>query len=345
MRCWRKGTHALLWMFSRQRVLRSIPAPFHFPCWHPEAKRPVGRKNPLTIQRRIFRFTASAGSFRAIQLSESNIQESMAWWEAVLLGLIQGVTEFLPVSSSGHLVLGQYLLGVELSDNITFEVFVHLGTVLSILTLYWNQAFGILGDTLGALVQPARIRERYTTNENVRFGLLILVTMVPTGLVYVLAGDWLGAAFGNPRLVCGMLFVTGTLLLLTVLRPDPRGPLTPLKAVGIGLAQSAAMIPGISRSGSTICVALYQNVTPKTAADFSFLMLLPVVLGASLIDGIKIVESGVSVGVVPLLIGTAVAYLSGIVAIKVVLDFVKRGKLQYFAYYCFALGGLGLWLI
>jgi undecaprenyl-diphosphatase len=113
----------------------------------------------------------------------------------------------------------------------------------------------------------------------------------------------------------------------------------------IGLAQSAAMIPGISRSGSTICVALYQKVTPKKAADFSFLMLLPVVLGATLLDTIDIVEQGTEVGVLPLVIGTAIAYASGIVAIKVVLDFVKRGKLQYFAYYCFALGGLGLWLI
>lgn len=269
----------------------------------------------------------------------------MEWWEALLLGLIQGLTEFIPVSSSGHLVLGQYLLGVELSDNITFEVFVHLGTVLSILTLYWDQAFGILGETLGALARPTQIPERYTTNENVRFGLLILVTMVPTGLVYVLAGDWLQAAFANPRLVCGMLLVTGTLLLLTVLRPDPRGPLTTIKAFVIGIAQSAAMIPGISRSGSTICVALYQNVTPKQAADFSFLMLLPVVIGASLIDVLNIVESGIHVSIGPLLIGTVVAYISGIFAIKVVLDVVKRGKLQYFAYYCFALGGLGLWLI
>jgi undecaprenyl-diphosphatase len=269
----------------------------------------------------------------------------MEWWEAALLGLIQGLTEFLPVSSSGHLVLGQYLLGIELSESITFEVFVHLGTVLSILTLYWDQAWRILRETLAVLVQPAQIAERYATNEHVRFGLLILVTMVPTGLVYVLLGDWLQAAFANPRLVCGMLLVTGTLLLLTVLRPDPRGPLTTLKAFVIGLAQSAAMIPGISRSGSTICVALYQKVTPKKAADFSFLMLLPVVLGATLLDTIDIVEQGTEVGVLPLVIGTGIAYASGIVAIKVVLDFVKRGKLQYFAYYCFALGGLGLWLI
>jgi undecaprenyl-diphosphatase len=266
----------------------------------------------------------------------------MDWWEALLLGLIQGLTEFLPVSSSGHLVLGQYLLGLELTGTVTFEVFVHLGTVLSILTLYWNRSFGILGKTLAALTRPAQIATRYEESEDVRFGLLILLTMVPTGLVYVLAREELEAAFANPRLVCGMLLVTGLLLLLTVLRPDPKGPLTPLKAFVVGVAQSAAMIPGISRSGSTICTALYQNVSPKTAADFSFLMLLPVVLGASLIDTIEILQNGSAVGLVPLVIGTVVAYGSGIVAIKLVLDVVQRGKLQYFAYYCFAIGGLGL---
>ena len=269
----------------------------------------------------------------------------MDWWEALLLGLIQGLTEFIPVSSSGHLVLGQYLLGIELTDNITFEVFVHLGTVLSILTVYWNRSFRILGETLAALVQPAQITARYRESEDVRFGLLLLLTMVPTGLVYVLLGDTLQSAFANPRLVCGMLLVTGTLLILTVLRPNPKGPLTPLKAFVVGIAQSAAMIPGISRSGSTICVALYQKVTPKKAADFSFLMLLPVVIGASLIDTLEIIETGLTVGAGPLLIGTVVAYVSGIFAIKVMIDFVQRGKLQYFAYYCFAAGGVGLMFI
>lgn len=269
----------------------------------------------------------------------------MTWWEALLLGLIQGLTEFIPVSSSGHLVLGQYLLGLELTDNITFEVFVHLGTVLSILTVYWHRSFRILGETLAALFQPTELVARYQESENVRFGLLILLTMVPTGLVYVLLGDVLQSAFANPRLVCGMLLVTGTLLVLTLLRPDPQGPVTPLKAFVIGIAQSAAMIPGISRSGSTICVALYQKVTPKKAADFSFLMLLPVVIGASLIDTLKIAEEGMTMGAGPLLIGTVVAYLSGIFAIKVMIDFVQRGKLQYFAYYCFAIGGMGLFLI
>jgi undecaprenyl-diphosphatase len=142
-----------------------------------------------------------------------------------------------------------------------------------------------------------------------------------------------------------MLLVTGVLLLLTLLRPNPKGHLSPLKAFVVGIAQSAAMIPGISRSGSTICTALYQNVRPEQAANFSFLMLLPVVLGATLLKGLDLLEQGAAVDWMPLLLGTVIAYVSGVVAIKLMIDFVKRGNLQYFAYYCFLIGGLGLWLL
>lgn len=113
----------------------------------------------------------------------------MSWWEALLLGLIQGLTEFIPISSSAHLVLGRHLLGAELTGGLTFEVFVHLGTVLSILALYWHRSFGVLKETLSALIRPVELKMRYRESRNVRFGLLILLTMVPTGLVYVLMGD------------------------------------------------------------------------------------------------------------------------------------------------------------
>lgn len=268
----------------------------------------------------------------------------MTWWEAALLGLIQGLTEFLPVSSSGHLVLGKYLLGLDTAqaDNVTFEVFVHFGTVLSILTVYWSRAFGILQETLVGGVQPASWTRRFRDNEAFRFGILILVTMIPTGIVYILFKDSLEAFFGEPRLVSAMLLVTGVLLLLTLLRRHPDGNITPLKAFVIGVAQSAAMIPGISRSGSTICTALYQNVENRKAADFSFLMLLPVVIGATGIKTVEIFEQGVVMGWVPLLVGTIVAYVSGVVAIKTMIDIVSRGNLHYFAFYCFLVGILGL---
>jgi undecaprenyl-diphosphatase len=271
----------------------------------------------------------------------------MNWWEAAVLGLIQGLTEFLPISSSGHLVLGKYLLGLSdaSASNVTFEVFVHFGTALSILTVYHARIVELIRDTFRAFAKPGQLAHSYQTNESFRIALFILLTLIPTGVVYLLLKDFLEAKFNDPRFVCAMLFVTGILLLLTLFRKNPDGAWTPLKAFVTGLAQAAAMMPGISRSGSTICAALYQNVSPQKAADFSFLMLLPVVLGATLIQGMELMEEGFALHWLPLVIGTVVAYLSGIIAIKVVLDFVRRGNLQYFAYYCFAAGALGLWLI
>jgi len=271
----------------------------------------------------------------------------MTWLEAIILGLIQGLTEFLPVSSSGHLVLGQYLLGLDASEasDVTFEVFVHFGTVLSIITVYGREVIDLTKEAAGAVASPTTIAERYEERATFRLGVYILITMIPTGAVYVLFKDELEQAFSDPKLVCGALIVTGILLLLTLLRPNPEGKLNPLKAFVVGVAQSAAMIPGISRSGSTICTALYQNVKPEQAANFSFLMLLPVVLGATLLKSIDLIEQGPAVDWVPLVLGTVVAYASGVVAIKLMLDFVRRGNLQYFAYYCFLVGGIGLWYL
>lgn len=270
----------------------------------------------------------------------------MTWWEALLLGLVQGITEFVPVSSSGHLVLSQYLLGIGGEESsITFEVFVHFGTVLSIFTVYGNEVRDLVQEAWAGLRAPFDVPTRYRENDTFRLGVFILITLVPTGIVYLLFKTELEQAFGSPRFTSGMLLVTGVLLLLTLLRPSPNGPLSPLKSFVVGVAQSAAMIPGISRSGATICTALYQNVRPERATNFSFLMLLPVVLGATLIKGLELAERGLMTEWLPLLIGTAAAYGSGIAAIYVVIDFVRRGNLEYFAYYCFFVGSLGLWLL
>ncbi|MEL6445492.1 MAG: undecaprenyl-diphosphate phosphatase [Bacteroidota bacterium] len=284
----------------------------------------------------------------------------MTWWQAAILGLVQGLAEFLPISSSGHLVLGEYVLGLsgDAANDITFEVFVHFGTTLSIVTVYWRRILRLISGGLKALTQPSTWGESLRAGRiestgvgapspvvSLRLIAFILISMVPTGLVYVLFKDQLEAAFSDPRLVCGMLLVTGTLLLLTLLRKNPQGQLSPVKAILVGVAQSMAMIPGISRSGSTICTAIYLNVDRREAADFSFLMLLPVILGATLLKTLELLETGATVDWVPLLVGTAVAYVSGVWAIKVVIDFVKRGKLQYFAYYCYTVGIFGLvWL-
>lgn len=278
----------------------------------------------------------------------------MVWWEAVILGLIQGLAEFLPISSSGHLVLGQHILGLseEATGDITFEVFVHFGTTLSILTVYRKRVLRILKDLFGAITNPQSISaiirpgtvdsERGGREASVRISIYVFLSMIPTGIGYVLFKDQLEAAFGDPRLASMMLLATGILLLLTRLRPNPSSVLSPVKAVVVGIAQSFAMIPGISRSGATICSALYLNVDRKEAADFSFLMLLPVVIGATLLKALEMIGANVTIGIFPLAVGTIVAYVSGIFAIRAVVILVQRRSLQYFAFYCFAVGILGL---
>ncbi|WP_228702812.1 undecaprenyl-diphosphate phosphatase [Salisaeta longa] len=271
----------------------------------------------------------------------------MTWWEALILGLVQGLTEFLPVSSSAHLVLGEYVLGLNAAGtgSLTFEVFVHFGTILSIFTVYNLRVKELVTETLAASIHPGEWAARFRERPPFRTAVYILITMIPTGITYVLFKDFFERAFDDPELAAGMLLVTGVLLLLTLLRPNPSGELTGGKALLVGVAQSFAMIPGISRSGATICTALYQNVNPERAANFSFLMLLPVVLGATLIKTIELAQQGLGEAWLPLAVGTCAAYGAGILAIKVVIDFVKRGRLQYFAAYCFLVGGLGLWLL
>lgn len=268
----------------------------------------------------------------------------MGWWEAALLGLIQGLTEFLPVSSSGHLVIGRHVLGLAADDDVVFEVFVHFGTVMSIVAVYWRDVGRLVSTTLGALAAPRQVAPRWRTDEDLRLVAFILITLVPTGIGYVLFRDPIEAAFADPRLASGMLIVTGVLLLLTMLRRDPGGELTAWRSVLVGIAQTFAMIPGISRSGATICTALYLDVKPEKAANFSFLMLLPVVIGATVLKTAEVVEAGVG-NLLPLVIGTLVAFVSGVVAIRLVLDFVRKGRLKVFAWYCFLVGGLGLLLI
>ena len=270
----------------------------------------------------------------------------MSWWEGILLGLIQGLAEFLPISSSGHLVLAQYVLGIEGTGDITFEVFVHFGTTMSILTVYRDRIIHLMNEGFYAIGHPSKWRERFAESSTFRMMVFILITLIPTGLAYVFFGDVIEATFVDPRFTCAMLLVTGTLLILTLLRRQPEGDIGPLKAFVTGVAQAFAMLPGISRSGATICTALYQKIEPKKAADFSFLMLFPVVIGATLLKTIDMFQGeGLTTDATPLILGTVVAYVSGIVAIKLVIDFVQRGNLHYFAFYCYGLGILGLLLI
>lgn len=270
----------------------------------------------------------------------------MSWWEAAILGLLQGLTEFLPVSSSGHLVLGRHALGLTaLEGDILFEVLVHFGTVLSIFFVYRRRIAALVVVALRDIARPGQWKRSYREDEDFFLVVQILITMIPTGLMYVLFGDRLEALFSMPRVAAGMLIVTGLLLVATLLVKDRSGGLNARKSFFTGVAQSLALIPGISRSGATICAAIYQNVEPEKAADFSFLMLLPVVLGATVLKVADAADVLTGAAWVPMILGTLVAFVSGVAAIRLVLNVVRRGRLAWFAAYCFAVGAIGLLLI
>src|SRR5690606_6871679 len=190
----------------------------------------------------------------------------MTWWEAILLGLIQGLTEFLPVSSSGHLVLVQHLLGLA-SDDVTFEVFVHFGTVLSIIHVYRLRLGELIRNGWAGVANPSKVAQNYRENADFLFVIFILITMIPTFIIYLIFKDSLNAAFDDPRQILMMIFVKGVLLLLTKIRRNPDWPLTPRKSIWIGAAQRAPLMPGLSRSRGTICTARCQNVTPERGAN------------------------------------------------------------------------------
>jgi len=266
----------------------------------------------------------------------------MTWWQAIVLGILQGLTEFLPVSSSGHLVLAQHVLGLQLTQDVTFEVFLHAGTALSIITVYRQRLWRILKDTIRSLPQPL---STYQTNVNYRMLWQVGFASIPAGLAFVFLESQLEWSYANPWFVCVMLIVTGILLGSTVLVRLKTGNLTLLKSILIGISQSISLLPGMSRSGATISTGLLLGVKPESVADFSFIMVLPVIFGASLVKGLELIHSSESIEWLSIFLGTFMAYGTGIFAIHVVLSFVRRGRLHTFALYCVGIGILGLLLL
>ena len=271
----------------------------------------------------------------------------MSILQALTLGLIQGLTEFLPVSSSGHLVLAEHMLNVPMTDDITFEVFLHFGTLLSVMIVFWKDITGITLAIVRAFI-PFRLgREYYRSSEHFRLGIFILLGSLPAGFVGLKYESQIGGAFADPKLVAVMLVVTGLLLFLTRLaKPIEGKQMGPVSAFAIGIAQAIAITPGISRSGSTISTAMYLGFSPVLAARFSFLLSLPAVAGATLLKAKEMFEVGaVSSGVVPLLVGMLVAFVSGYASIKFLLKLLERGRMSWFAVYCLIVGALGILFI
>lgn len=255
----------------------------------------------------------------------------MSVLEGILLGLIQGLTEFLPISSSGHLVIGETLLGVN-APGVAFEVVLHVATLVSVIVVYHARLRQL---ALGAL-RGDRDAMRF-------IGLLALAT-VPAGLVGALFEDAIERAFDAPAITGFMLLVTGVLLWSTrsrrsdllVERPAPR------LALGIGVAQAFAILPGISRSGATITAALWGRMSGEQAAEFSFLLSIPAIAGAAALQAPEIGDSWRTMGGAPLLAGFVAALVAGILAIRTLVWLLRRQAFYAFAYYVWIAGGLFL---
>jgi len=271
----------------------------------------------------------------------------VSYFDALLLGIVQGLTEFLPVSSSGHLVLVGHLLGVQHNSDLTFEVFVHFGTLMSVAVMYWHDLVAIVRSFAKASLHPLHVAEQYRQDEMYRLGVQILVASVPAGVIGVLFEEDIAAAFTDPKLVATMLVVTGLILFLTRLaRPSPDRQQSLAVALAVGCAQAFAIIPGISRSGTTISAGMYCRILPERAARFSFLMSLPVICGATLLKTEELISTGTTLDSLGILfIGTAAAFVSGYVAIRVLLQVIARGKFRLFAVYCLVVGIFGIILI
>jgi undecaprenyl-diphosphatase len=257
----------------------------------------------------------------------------MTYLQAIILGIIQGLTEFLPVSSSGHIQLGEAVLGVETTESLSFTVIVHAATVLSTMVVFWKD----IAHILQGLVR----REGAAW----RFAGMVVLSMIPAVVVGLGFEEQLEGLFGEDLTIVGAcLLVTAVLLLLTSVAPTGSKDLSFGRAAIVGLAQAIAILPGISRSGSTISTALYLGVDKSKATQFSFLMVIPLILGATLVDLKDMAEApaGESLPAGILLAGFAAAFVAGLFACQAMVRIVQRGKLWYFAVYCAIVGVLAL---
>lgn len=257
----------------------------------------------------------------------------MNWLEALILGLVQGLTEFLPVSSSGHLEIGKAILQIEAKENLTFSIVVHGATVLSILVVFYRDLRDLLARSL-----------RFEYNESSSYLLKLLLSIIPVGIVGVLLKDQVESLFtGNLVFTGSMLLVTAVLLVITNFVPSGKLKIGYLDALIIGIAQALAVLPGISRSGATISTALFLGNKRDEAARFSFLMVILPILAANLLDLLNMETSGPgSIGWGPLMVGFAAAFISGLIACKWMLSIVRKGKLLYFGIYCLLAGSIAI---
>lgn len=286
----------------------------------------------------------------------------MEWFEAILLGLLQGLTEFLPVSSSGHLQIGKELLGIESSGDLVFEVVVHAATVLSTIVVFRKQIWELLKSLFvkdglfRSIAHPSKF------NDGTDYVLKILFSMIPVFIVGMFFKDAVEGLFGSSiHVVAGALLVTAALLLLSdnankifgrccrrckcaeadaVSDKGRRNGISYWQAFVVGLGQAIAVIPGLSRSGTTIATGLLCGVKRDVVAQFSFLMVLIPILGEAFLEIVGGDMASSTVGALPLVLGFISAFVAGLFACKVMIALVKKTKLGWFALYCAVVAAL-----
>ncbi len=269
----------------------------------------------------------------------------MSWLEALILGILQGLTEFLPVSSSGHLTILSNLFGLSGDTNLTMIVALHVATVLSTIVVLWKEIVWIFKD----LFAKQSWKSYAGLNEGTHYAINILISMIPVGIVGLFFKDKIETIFGSGLLIVGiMLLVTATLLAFTYFaKPRQREQLSGWHALIIGIGQAIAVLPGLSRSGTTIATGLLLGNNKEKLAQFSFLMVIPPVLGEALLDTIDIAQQGFSqamngISAGSLIIGFLAAFITGFLACKWMINIVKKGKLVWFAIYCAIVGILSI---
>ena len=255
--------------------------------------------------------------------------------EAIILGILQGLTEFLPVSSSGHIELGKAFLDVKGADDATFTIIVHGATVLSIMVVFWK--------TIWELIQGLF---RFQWDTQTQYIAKLALSMIPVGLVGVFFEEEVNALFEGRIVMVGcFLILTGGILFLTKLERKETKQVGFKDAIIIGLTQAIAILPGISRSGTTISTALALGISRERATRFSFLMVLAPILGATILKFKDLVEAGGTgqeASVLPYIAGFIAAFLSGVVACNWMIALVNKGKIIYFSIYCFIIGAIAI---
>jgi len=258
--------------------------------------------------------------------------------KAIILGGIQGLTEFLPVSSSGHLVIGSELLNFQ-EHGVVFDVCLHLGTLLSVFIVFRREIL--------AMIKAPFQYFSGNTDDDVRhfffWDIYVILATLPAVFVGLFFKDYVDSFFGSTLIAYSMLIVTGTIMVIAQYVPERRESLNWWKSVLVGCAQALAIMPGLSRSGSTIFAGMLLGIPRETIARFSFIMSIPAILGAAVLQlGEFFQNPPTSDTVVSLIAGMAMSATAGYFAIKLLLDVIRRNRLQWFGYYCLILASCGL---